>query len=116
MSVMSHRGYFTKVEFDGEDEIFVGHVAGIRDIVGFHADDVGGLKAAFRQAVDDDLATCAALGKSADKPYSGRVMFRVAPEVHARAALAAELSGKSLNQFAEDALRAAAETRLAAGG
>jgi predicted HicB family RNase H-like nuclease len=114
MNVMSHRGYFAKVEFDAEDEIFVGHVAGIRDVVGFHADDVATLKAAFREAVDDYLLTCERVGKSPDKPYSGRVMFRVAPDVHAQAALAAEVSGKSLNQFAEEALRSAAEARLAA--
>jgi predicted HicB family RNase H-like nuclease len=46
------------------------------------------------------------------------MMFRVAPEVHRRAALAAELSGKSLNQWAEEALEEAAahfsEARLSA--
>ena len=45
---------------------------------------------------------------SPERPYSGRMMFRVAPEVHASAALAAQLSGKSLNQWAEEALRDAA--------
>ena len=36
------------------------------------------------------------------------MMFRVSPEVHRKAALAAELSGKSLNQWAEDVLERAA--------
>jgi len=36
------------------------------------------------------------------------VMFRISPEVHARAALAAQLAGKSLNQWAEDVLSQAA--------
>jgi predicted HicB family RNase H-like nuclease len=45
------------------------------------------------------------------------MMFRVAPEVHASAALAAQLSGKSLNQWAEEALRDAAQrTAKAAAG
>ena len=35
-------------------------------------------------------------------------MFRVNPEVHRRAALAAELAGKSLNQWAEEVLERAA--------
>lgn len=112
MNVMTYRGYSSRVEFDAEDELFVGHIAGINDIIGFHADTVEGLKSAFREAVDDYLATCAAAGKSPDKPFSGRVMFRIAPDVHARAALAAELSGKSLNQWAEEALREAAESGL----
>lgn len=40
--------------------------------------------------------------------YSGQVMFRVSPEVHRKAAMAAELSGKSLNQWAEEVLGRAA--------
>ena len=36
-------------------------------------------------------------------------MVRVAPEIHAQAALVARLAGKSLNQWAEEALRAAAQ-------
>lgn len=113
MNTMSFKGYLARVEFDAEDEIFVGRLAGIGDVVGFHASDVAGLKAAFHEAVDDYLATCRTLGKTPEKPYSGRVMFRVAPDVHARAALAAEVSGMSLNQWAERVLREAADTKLA---
>lgn len=36
-------------------------------------------------------------------------MFRVKPDVHRRASIAAELSGKSLNQWAEDVLEEVAE-------
>lgn len=108
MNVMSYRGYSARVEYDADDEILVGRVAGIEDVVGFHASDVANLKLAFRQAVDDYVATCERAGKAAEKPYSGKVMFRVAPDVHAKAALAAELAGKSLNQWAEEALREAA--------
>ena len=43
------------------------------------------------------------------KSYSGRVMFRVSPEVHGKAAQAAELAGKSLNQWAEEVLDRAAQ-------
>lgn len=114
MNVMTYRGYSARVEYDAEDEIFFGQVAGIRDGVGFHADSVAELKAAFHEAVDDYLATCAKLGKSPDKPFSGRMMFRVSPETHARAALAAELSGKSLNQWAEEVLRHGADDALPA--
>ena len=113
MNVMkSYKGYTARVEFDAEDEIFVGRLAGVNDVVGFHADTVEGLKAAFHEAVDDYLATCQKAGKSPERPFSGRVMFRIAPETHARAALAAQLSGKSLNQWAEEALREAAERVL----
>ena len=62
--------------------------------------------------MDDYVETCAKIGKMPEKPYSGRMMFRVEPEVHASAALAAELSGKSLNQWAEEALREASAGNL----
>ena len=65
------------------------------------------LRAAFREAVEDYIETCARIGKAPQKPYSGRMMFRVDPEVHRRAALAAELAGKSLNQWAEEVLERA---------
>ena len=43
--------------------------------------------------------------------FSGQMMFRVNPEVHRKAALAAELAGKSLNQWAEEVLGKAAGVR-----
>jgi predicted HicB family RNase H-like nuclease len=92
------------VEFDADDELFTGRIAGINDVIGFHADTVSGLKDAFREAVEGYLAACAKIGKPPEKPYSGKVMFRIAPEIHARAALAAELEGKSMNQWGEEAL------------
>ena len=107
-SAMEHRGYRARVEYDDEDGLFTGRVAGIRDGVGFHADTVEGLRAAFREAVDDYLETCERLGRPPQKPYSGRLMLRVDPEVHRRAAVAAELAGVSLNQWAERALNGAA--------
>lgn len=112
MNSWTYKGYFARIEFDPEDEIFVGHLAGVNDIIGFHADNVESLKAAFHEATDDYIETCAKAGKEPEKYYSGKVMFRVAPEVHARAALAAQMSGKSLNQWAEEALREAAERGL----
>lgn len=109
MNSMSHAGYSARIEYDDEDGIFFGRIAGIRDGVGFHAETVADLKAAFREAVDDYVETCERLGKSPQKPYSGKVMFRISPELHAKAALAAEMAGTSLNEWAEKALAAAAE-------
>ena len=113
MSVLNYKGYAARVEFDADDRLFVGHVAGVRDVVGFHATSVDALEAAFREAVDDYVATCAKIGKTPQRTYSGQLMLRVDPEVHARAARAAELAGKSLNQWGEEVLAKAAEQRAA---
>ncbi len=107
-NVMTYKGYSARVDYDAEDEIFFGRIAGITDGVGFHGESVGELKSAFHEAVDDYLETCRKIGKAPEKPYSGKMMFRVDPETHRRAAIAAELSGKSLNQWAEDVLAKAA--------
>lgn len=108
-NTMTYKGYAARIEYDDEDGIFTGQIAGIRDRVGFHADTVGGLREAFHEAVEDYIETCSRVSKEPQKSYSGQVMFRVSPEVHRKAALAAELSGKSLNQWAEEVLDRAAD-------
>ena len=107
MNTMTYKGYSARIDYDDEDGIFTGQIAGIRDGVGFHADNVEALRKAFHEAVEDYIETCARIGKHPQKPYSGRMMFRVSPEVHRKAAQAAELSGKSLNQWAEEVLESA---------
>lgn len=104
MKPMSYRGYAARIEYSDEDGCFVGHIAGIRDVVGFHAESVSELRAAFHEAVDDYLEISERLGRPPQKPYSGKLMVRVSPELHARAAMRAEAAGKSLNQWAAEAL------------
>jgi predicted HicB family RNase H-like nuclease len=108
MNVMTHKGYAARVEFDADDRIFVGHLAGIRDRVGFHGRTVDELEAAFKEAVDDYLLACEKLGQLPERPASGKLMLRIPPSVHANAIRAAELAGKSLNQWAAQVLGEAA--------
>ncbi|MCY3841799.1 MAG: type II toxin-antitoxin system HicB family antitoxin [Gammaproteobacteria bacterium] len=115
-NTMTFKGYSARIEYDDEDGVFIGRIAGIRDGVGFHADTVANLREAFQDAVEDYIETCAKIGKRPQKAFSGQVMFRVKPEVHRKAALAAELSGMSLNQWAEDVLDRAAEDLTSAPG
>lgn len=109
MSTMTYKGYTARVEYDDDDGIFFGELAGIGDIVGFHADTVADLRKAFSESVDDYIETCAKIGRKPQKPYSGNLMLRVDPEVHSKAALAAELAGKSLNQWSAEVLAKAAD-------
>jgi predicted HicB family RNase H-like nuclease len=104
MKTMTHKGYSAVIEYSEEDGCFVGHIAGIRDIVGFHGDSVSELRGAFREAVDDYLLTCARTGKKPQKPVSGKLLLRVPPEVHAGALVEAEVAHKSLNQWATEVL------------
>ena len=109
MKTMTYRGYAARIEYSDEDKAFVGHIAGITDIVGFHADTVADLRAAFEEAVDDYLEACAKLARPPQKPYSGKILLRVPPDVHAAVAVAAQVSGKSINQWAIDAFTTATQ-------
>lgn len=104
MNTMIYKGYAARIEYSDEDGCFIGHIAGIKDVIGFHAESVNELRTAFFEAVDDYLLTCGKLGKAPQKPYSGKLMLRVSPEVHAHAAMMAKAHGKSLNQWAADVL------------
>jgi predicted HicB family RNase H-like nuclease len=101
---LTYNGYSARIEFSSEDECFIGHIAGIQDVIGFHGETVAELKAAFEESVIDYLETCAQIGKAPQKPYSGKLMLRIPPEIHAAVATAAELKGQSINQWATDAL------------
>lgn len=105
---MTHNGYHGSIEYSPEDDCLHGRLLNINDIVTYEGNSLAEIKTAFRDSVNDYLAFCAETGKSPDKPYSGKMMFRVDPQVHAKAALAAQLKGISLNQWAEEVLDKAA--------
>ena len=104
MNIMSYKGYAARIEYSDEDGCFIGHIAGIRDIVGFHGESVSELRQAFEEAVDDYVATCEKLKLTPQRPYSGKVMLRIEPSIHARVAMLAESQGKSLNAWAQETL------------
>jgi predicted HicB family RNase H-like nuclease len=105
---MSYKGYTASMVFDGEDKIIVGRVLDIDDIISFHGQSVTEFESNFHAAVDDYLTASTVLGSAPEKPASGKVMLRIAPEVHAAALKAAARSGTSLNKWAEGALGKAA--------
>jgi predicted HicB family RNase H-like nuclease len=108
MNTMNHKGYTARIEFDERDNIFVGRVLGLRAMISFHGEAVAELHQAFEAAIEDFLRDCKELGVKPEKPASGKLMLRVPPEVHGAALVAAQASGKSLNQWATEVLQSAA--------
>ncbi len=104
MKAMTYKGYAAQIEYSEEDGCFIGHIAGINDIIGFHGESVKKLRAAFKAAVDDYLETCEKLNRLPQKPYSGELLLRVPPEIHAAVAIVAEAKGKSIDQWATETL------------
>ena len=105
--MMEYKGYIGKVEFDDEAGIFHGEVINTRDVITFQGESVEDLKHAFHDSIDDYLAFCKERGEDPDKPFSGQFVTRVPPELHRQVNLAAILSGKSLNAWVTDQLKAA---------
>jgi predicted HicB family RNase H-like nuclease len=108
MNSMNYNGYTAKIEFDERDNIFVGRLLGMRTMISFHGETVVELRQAFEAAVDEFLADCEEQGVKPEKPASGKLMLRVSPEIHGAALVAAQASGKSLNQWASEVLQEAA--------
>ena len=88
---MKYKGYSASITYSPEDECLVGRLLNINDMVSFDGSSVKDVKAAFEEAVDDYVAACREFGKSPEKSFSGKVMFRIDPAVHAKAAMAALL-------------------------
>jgi predicted HicB family RNase H-like nuclease len=101
---MKYQGYAARIEYSDDDGLFIGHVAGIRDVIGFHGESVGELRVAFEEAVDDYLATCEKLGREPQRPFSGKLSLRLDPQLHAQVAIKAELNNQSINQWVVDRL------------
>ena len=108
MNVMTHKGYSARIEYDERDDIFVGRILGIRTMISFHGETVAQLHREFKKAIDDYLADCDERGVEPERQASGKILLRVPAEVHGAAMLAAQVAGKSLNQWATDVLKHAA--------
>jgi len=108
MKPMTCRGYAARIEYSDEDGCLIGRIAGIQDIISFHGDSVKDIRRAFQEAVDFYLDTCTKRGREPRKPFSGRLMLRLPPELHARLAVQAQAAGKSLNSLVTETLSQAA--------
>ncbi len=47
MITTTYRGHIANAEYSKEDECYVGHLVGIKDIVGFHGESIAELEVAF---------------------------------------------------------------------
>ena len=102
--MMEYKGYWARVEFDDEANIFHGEVINIRDVITFQGKSVDELRQAFEDSVEDYLAFCAERGEEPDKPFSGRFIIRLSPEQHRKVILAAEKAGKGVETWVAEVL------------
>ncbi len=102
--MMAYKGYYAKVEFDDEANILHGEVINLRDVITFEGQTVSEIRQAFRDSIDDYIAFCLERGESPEKPYSGKFVVRVEPELHKDITIEARKTGKSLNVWVKEAL------------
>ncbi len=109
--MMEYNGYHAQIEYDNDDEIFVGKVYGIVDSLNFHGTSVAELEEMFHQCIDNYLQMCAETGKTPEKEFKGSFNIRISPELHRGISLQAAQEGVTLNQYVlralEDSLRSA---------
>ncbi len=104
--MMEYKGYLGKVEFDDEVGIFHGEVINTRDVITFQGTTVEEIREAFKDSVEDYLDFCAKLGHSPEKPFTGRLMLRISPDLHRKAYISARQAGKSLNAWITEGIGA----------
>jgi predicted HicB family RNase H-like nuclease len=102
--ILQYQNYYASVHFSAADEVFYGKILGIDDLVSFEGASVKELKAAFEEAVEDYLETCAEIGKEPEKTYKGTFNVRVPTNLHKEAALFAAGHNITLNEFVKMAL------------
>jgi predicted HicB family RNase H-like nuclease len=101
---VTYKGYDAVVMFDDDAQIFHGEVVNTRDVITFQGTSVRELQKAFRESVEEYLRFCAERGESPDKPYSGRFVVRISPELHRDIAVKAGRAGLSINAFVQRVL------------
>ncbi len=103
-NALFYKGYYGIVDYSYEDEIFIGKLLGIKDLVNFEAENAKEVKKEFESAVDDYLAICEELGDEPNKPFKGSFNIRIPSELHRKASIVSESKKISLNEFVKTAI------------
>lgn len=101
-NTISYQGYSATITYSNEDNALIGKVINIRDVIVFEGQSLDEIQEAFEESIDIYLEHCKEKGIQPSKPYSGKFPLRISPELHEKFHIAAEGSGKSLNQWMID--------------
>lgn len=105
--MLKYKGYSGRVEYDDEAKFFHGEVLDTRDVVTFQGKSVDEIEQSFRDSIDDYLEFCQERGENPDKPFSGKLVLRMSPELHHKVFVKAVRAGKSVNKWISDTLESA---------
>ncbi len=103
-ALFKYKDYSGILEVDTEANILFGTVIDINDVITFQGKTIEEARQAFEDSVEDYLEFCAELGRSPEKPFSGKLHLRLNPDIHRKIFSAAKLEGVSLNSWIEKTL------------
>ncbi|HLA36228.1 MAG TPA: type II toxin-antitoxin system HicB family antitoxin [Rhodocyclaceae bacterium] len=109
MNTMTINGYRALISFDPDIQMFRGEFLGLNGGADFYAVDVAGLTHEGEVSLRIFLDACERRGIEPRKCFSGKFSLRVDPATHEAAVIAAAAHGQSLNQWAAEAIRQAAQ-------
>lgn len=108
--MIEYKGYHGVLEFDGELGRFHGRVVDTRSVISFYGASVDELREEMAKSVDTYVAACEERGIEPEKPYSGKFVVRLEPELHRAIATRAAASGQSMNDWVSATIAAAVFT------
>lgn len=108
MATIEYKGYIARIDVDEENDAFHGRVINISDVINFKGKSMAELKREFAKSIETYFEFCKEEGDEPEKPFSGRFVLRIDPEVHRAITRAAEREGVSINKWAEQQLELAA--------
>jgi predicted HicB family RNase H-like nuclease len=103
--MFTYKGYIGKVDYDERVNLFHGEVINTRDVITFQGKSVNELKNTLKNSVEDYLEFCKERGEEPDRPFSGKFVVRLPPDVHREAFLKARGAGKSLNAWVKEVIQ-----------
>lgn len=104
-NTLEYKGYLGSVIYSPNDGVLIGELLGIADNISYHGSSVSEVQAAFIEAVDDYLETCAEIGKKPEVSYNGNLSdIKISPNLHRQLFAFSISQSKSPSQLVEEAL------------
>lgn len=103
-NLLSYNNFYTRVEFDAEDDILHGKILFINDTYIFHGHSIDEFKQMFHESVDMYIQDCKDEGKDPQKTFKGSFNIRISPELHRKMAIDAGDQGISQSKYIEKAI------------
>ena len=103
-NLIQYKGFVGRIEYDDEAGIFHGEVINLRDVITFRGESVQQLRQALQDSVEDYLEFCVARGEEPERPFSGKFIVRIDPELHRQLYVLAKKKDTSINKLVSEAV------------